>query len=253
MESLVLRSTAISTLTILKQDELKKLIEEKTEASFQTLQQQIGRVQGKLQDNGEQRRKQQDRLKALQRQQHETRRWQTLHDLIGSSDGKKFRNFAQGITFDIYDLPCQSQPAENDRPLYSNPRHHSTAGVERDRHLPGRRSPVHKDLSGGESFIVSLSLALGLAGMARTNVQVDSLFLDEGFGTLDEDALETALETLASLQQDGKVIGIISHVPALQERIATRIQVIPGPAGTSSLNGPGISRNLTFLQSLLQN
>jgi exonuclease SbcC len=70
---------------------------------------------------------------------------------------------------------------------------------------------------------------------------VDSLFLDEGFGALDEDSLETALDTLAGLQQDGKIIGIISHVPALHERITTRIQVAPGPAGRSRLQGPGIS------------
>ena len=85
-----------------------------------------------------------------------------------------------------------------------------------------------KNLSGGESFIVSLALALGLSQMASRNVRVDSLFLDEGFGTLDEDALETALETLAGLRQDGKLIGVISHVAALKERIGTQIQVIPG-------------------------
>ncbi len=67
-----------------------------------------------------------------------------------------------------------------------------------------------KNLSGGESFIVSLALALGLSSMASRNVRVDSLFLDEGFGTLDEEALDTALETLAGLQQDGKLIGVIS-------------------------------------------
>ena len=87
--------------------------------------------------------------------------------------------------------------------------------------------------------IVSLSLALGLSGMASHNVRVDSLFLDEGFGTLDEEALDTALETLAHLQQEGKLIGIISHVTVLQERISTRIQVIPRSGGRSVLAGPG--------------
>jgi len=96
-----------------------------------------------------------------------------------------------------------------------------------------------KNLSGGEAFIVSLALALGLSHMASRNVRVDSLFLDEGFGTLDEDALETALETLAGLQQDGKLIGVISHVAALKERIGTQIQVIPQTRGRSIIEGPG--------------
>ena len=96
-----------------------------------------------------------------------------------------------------------------------------------------------KNLSGGESFIVSLALALGLSQMASHQVRVDSLFLDEGFGTLDDDALDTALETLATLQREGKLIGVISHVAALKERIACQIQVIPQAGGRSVLRGAG--------------
>jgi len=99
-----------------------------------------------------------------------------------------------------------------------------------------------KNLSGGESFIVSLALALGLSQMASRNVRVDSLFLDEGFGTLDEDALETALETLGGLQQSGKIIGVISHVTAVKERISTRINVQPVSGGKSTISGPGCRR-----------
>jgi exonuclease SbcC len=75
--------------------------------------------------------------------------------------------------------------------------------------------------------------------MASKNVRVDSLFLDEGFGTLDEETLETALETLACLQQEGKLIGVISHVSALKERISTQIQVTPQSGGRSQIFGPG--------------
>jgi exonuclease SbcC len=96
-----------------------------------------------------------------------------------------------------------------------------------------------RNLSGGESFIVSLSLALGLSSMASNNVRVDSLFLDEGFGSLDEDALDTALETLAGLNQDGKLIGVISHVTILKDRISTMIQVKPISGGRSEITGPG--------------
>ena len=99
-----------------------------------------------------------------------------------------------------------------------------------------------KNLSGGECFIVSLSLALGLSHMASRNVRVDSLFLDEGFGTLDEEALDTALEALASLQQDGKLIGLISHVSALKERISAEIRIMPQTGGRSQIFGPGCRR-----------
>jgi exonuclease SbcC len=99
-----------------------------------------------------------------------------------------------------------------------------------------------RNLSGGESFIVSLSLALGLSSMASRNIRIDSLFLDEGFGTLDEDTLETALEALAGLHQEGKLIGVISHVGGLKERIPTRIKVKPQPGGKSILTGPGVAR-----------
>ena len=78
--------------------------------------------------------------------------------------------------------------------------------------------------------------------MTSRNVRVDSLFLDEGFGSLDEDALETALSTLAGLHQDGKLIGLISHVGALKTRIAAQIEVVPRPGGRSVLEGPGCSR-----------
>ncbi|MBT7630354.1 MAG: chromosome segregation protein SMC, partial [Desulfobacula sp.] len=96
-----------------------------------------------------------------------------------------------------------------------------------------------KNLSGGESFIVSLALALGLSKMASRKVRVDSLFLDEGFGTLDDEALETALETLSGLNQDGKLIGVISHVSALKDRISTQISINPLSGGKSAITGPG--------------
>ena len=94
-----------------------------------------------------------------------------------------------------------------------------------------------KNLSGGKSFIVSLTLALGLSKMASRKVRVDSLFLDEGFGTLDEESLETALEPLSRLLQDRKLIGIISHVPAVKERNSTQITITPVSSGAVHLPG----------------
>jgi exonuclease SbcC len=188
-----------------------------------------------------------DRIKekqaAIDAQKKECSRWDNLHDLIGSSDGKKYRNFAQGLTFEMMighanrDLQKMTDRylliRDESQPLELNVVDSYQAGEIRST----------KNLSGGESFIVSLSLALGLSHMTSKNVRVDSLFLDEGFGTLDEEALDTALETLASLQQDGKLIGVISHVAALKERISTQIQVIPKTGGRSQIFGPGCNEN----------
>jgi len=91
-------------------------------------------------------------------------------------------------------------------------------------------------LSGGESFIVSLSLALGLSQLASQNVKIGSLFLDEGFGTLDNDSLHLAIETLNLLQSNGKMVGVISHIDTLKEAIPTQIQVISKGDGTSRIN-----------------
>ena len=99
-----------------------------------------------------------------------------------------------------------------------------------------------ENLSGGERFQVSLSLALGLSSMAGEKIRVDSLFLDEGFGTLDPDSLDLALQTLAALQQnENKIIGIISHVAAVKENIPAVIEVTPCGGGRSRLSGAGIS------------
>ena len=206
------------------------------------LQQEIGGIRQKLKDNEDLKQKQQERAQAIDAQKRECSRWDLLHELIGSADGKKYRNFAQGLTFEMMIGHANRQLQKmTDRYLLI---HDATQPLELnviDNYQAGEVRST-KNLSGGESFIVSLSLALGLSHMASKNVRVDSLFLDEGFGTLDEEALDTALETLAGLQQDGKLIGVISHVPALKERISTQIQVITQTGGRSLISGPGCGK-----------
>ena len=90
--------------------------------------------------------------------------------------------------------------------------------------------------SGGEKFIISLALALGLSDLASKNVKIDSLFIDEGFGTLDNNTLEIVISTLENLQSQGKMIGIISHVENLKERISTQIQITKKSNGVSVVN-----------------
>jgi len=218
--------------------------------SIKKLGEEIGAIKQKLSDNTDAKAKHQQKLVLIKAQKTECTRWNALHSLIGSADGKKYRNFAQGLTFELMVSHANRQlekmtdryllVRDDEQPLELNVVDNYQAGEIRST----------KNLSGGESFIVSLSLALGLSKMASRKVRVDSLFLDEGFGSLDEDALETALETLSGLQQDGKLIGIISHVPALKERISTQITVQAVSGGKSTISGPGCERTLMPVRSL---
>ncbi len=212
-------------------------------AALATLQrqvvEQIARLQQQLADNEYQKQQHREKTQSLKAQQRECERWNLLHELIGSSDGKKYRNFVQGLTFErLIGYANQQLRKMTDRYLLIRD---NTQPLELNviDHYQGGETRSTKNLSGGESFIVSLALALGLSQMTSRNVRVDSLFLDEGFGTLDEEALGTALDTLATLQQDGKLIGIISHVAAIKERISTQIQVIPQAGGRSHIVGMG--------------
>jgi exonuclease SbcC len=210
-------------------------------AQREALQQETGGIRQKLKDNETLKQEQQGRLAAIEKQQIECHRWQALHDLIGSENGKKYRNFAQGLTFDrlIGEANRQLQKMTDRYLLVRNQAQALDLDVIDNDQAGEIRST--RNLSGGEGFIVSLALALGLSRMASKNVSVDSLFLDEGFGALDEETLETALETLSGLEREGKLIGIISHVHALHERLAVQIRVVPQSGGRSRIEGPGVT------------
>lgn len=221
---------------------LATLLEAQTETERRrtTLHQTIGALAQKITDNESLKARLSSHAATIEAHKQEAARWQNLHDLIGSADGKKFRNFAQGLTFDLMVAHANRQLRHmSDR--YILRRRQGTLDLDVIDTYQAGESRTTKNLSGGESFIVSLSLALGLSQMASQKTRVDSLFLDEGFGTLDQDALDTALETLGSLYQSGKVIGVISHVPALKDRISTQIHVTPQSGGRSRIEGPGCS------------
>ena len=205
-------------------------------------QQSLAEKQHRLKTNEQARQQLASQQQALAAQQQETRRWQELHALIGSADGKKYRNYAQSLTFASVVAQANRQLAQlSDRYLLT-PDAMRPLELNIIDNYQGGEIRSAKNLSGGESFIVSLALALGLAQMSGENIQIDTLFLDEGFGTLDEETLDSALDTLAQLRTHGKHIGIISHIAALTERIATRIRISPQPGGTSSISGPGCRR-----------
>ncbi len=202
----------------------------------------IGGVRQQLSRDEQERARSREQQRRIECQRAETDRWEQLHTLIGSSDGKKFRNYAQGLTFERMVAAANRQlTAMSDRYILTRSPDTPLELSVIDNYQGGRVRST-RNLSGGESFLVSLALALGLASMTSGRVRVDSLFLDEGFGTLDEDALEMALATLTTLRDQGKLIGVISHVPALKERIGTAISVRRSGGGTSVLEGPGITR-----------
>ena len=206
------------------------------------LNQKIGASDQKLKDNDSQKGQQATQLIAINEQKQKLQIWQQLHTLIGSADGKKYRTFAQGLTFEVMISHANTQLQKmSDRYLLihddSNPLELNVID-----NYQGGEVRSTKNLSGGEGFIISLALALGLSQMASHNIRVDSLFLDEGFGTLDEESLDIALDTLTSLQQEGKLIGIISHVQALKDRILTQIKVEKLSGGFSQISGQGCRR-----------
>jgi exonuclease SbcC len=212
------------------------------DASLKAISEEFGALKQRLSDSMAAKEKFQEKQRLVDQQKLEWDKWDRLHALIGSADGKKYRNFAQGLTFELMVTHANRQLQKmTDRYLLIRDTASPLELNVIDNHQAGEIRST-KNLSGGESFIVSLSLALGLSKMASRKVRVDSLFLDEGFGTLDEDALETALEALSSLQQDGKVIGIISHVPALKDRIGTQIEIQKMSGGKSVISGPGCMR-----------
>ena len=206
------------------------------------LSQKIGAIDQKLKDNDSQKGQQATQMMAIDEQKQKLQVWQQLHTLIGSADGKKYRTFAQGLTFEVMISHANTQLQKmSDRYLLI---HDDSSPLELNviDNYQGGDIRSTKNLSGGEGFIISLALALGLSQMASHNIRVDSLFLDEGFGTLDEESLDIALDTLTSLQQEGKLIGIISHVQALKDRILTQIKVEKISGGFSQISGQGCRR-----------
>ncbi|MDT8364007.1 MAG: AAA family ATPase [Nitrosomonas sp.] len=208
-------------------------------SSQQAIQQAIGACRQQIKTNERLKQKQLTHQQAVTVQQATCARWDLLHTLIGSADGKKYRNFAQGLTFEMMIGHANLQLRKlSDRYLLIRDERQPLELNIIDNYQAGEIRST-RNLSGGESFIVSLALALGLSRMASHSIRIDSLFLDEGFGTLDDETLETALETLATLNQEDKLIGIISHVAALKERVHVRIEVVPQAGGKSLLIGPG--------------
>lgn len=154
----------------------------------------------------------------------ESERWAKLNDLAGSADGGKFRRIAQGYTLDLL-LGYANVQLRNLTHRYRLERVPETLALQViDRDMCDEIRSVHS-LSGGESFLVSLALALGLSALSSNRMRVESLFIDEGFGSLDAETLRVAMDALENLRTQGRKIGVISHVQEMTERIPVQIRV----------------------------
>ena len=200
----------------------------------QALHQRATALQLALQQDDARRAGSADMLQKIEQQEAVQRRWGQLNELIGSADGKKFRNYAQQFTLDVLLGYANRHLGELARRYRLERVRDTLALMVVDQDMGEELRSVHS-LSGGESFLVSLALALGLASLSSNRVKVESLFIDEGFGSLDAETLRVAMDALDGLQAMGRKVGVISHVQEMTERIATRIMVRRVSGGSSEL------------------
>tara|TARA_R110002167_G_scaffold142953_5_gene332129 strand:+ start:50192 stop:53683 length:3492 start_codon:yes stop_codon:yes gene_type:complete len=185
----------------------------------------LGQIQQAINHDQQSKIKQQSLLKQIEAEQIILDELGYLNSLIGSADGAKFRKFAQGLTLNHLVYLANEQLNKLDGRYQLQCQQSDTLSLQVLDTWQGDSVRDTKTLSGGESFLVSLALALALSDLVSNKTSIDSLFLDEGFGTLDNDTLEIALVALDNLNASGKMIGIISHVEALKDRIDVQVKV----------------------------
>ena len=217
------------------EDLSEKIEEQKSELSeIRDINEEVRR---KLKNHNENLQKVEDLQKCISEEEKTGRKWELLNQLIGDATGKRFNDFAQDLTLQQLLALANNQLTQlSDRYKVASPLDEEDDSlVAIDNHMGGQRRSV-KTLSGGETFILSLSLALALSDLAAKNVEINSLFIDEGFGTLDPETLDQTIDPLEKLQtESSKTIGIISHVKELKDRIHTQIQLEQNGQGYSSL------------------
>lgn len=194
---------------------------------------ELGSLEQQVRNDDEARKRREAGGAELQAAEAEALRWGRLKELIGSADGAKFSRFAQSLTL----RQLIGLANEHLKVLAERYRLMAAEGNELDLRIvdlyQANVDRPMESLSGGESFLASLALALGLSELASRHHPIDSLFIDEGFGTLDTETLEVALSALENLRSRGKTIGLISHVELLKERLTTQVRVVRGAGGTS--------------------
>ncbi|MGK0185240.1 MAG: exonuclease SbcC [Verrucomicrobiales bacterium] len=214
-----------------KESEVKSLIDR-----IDTATARLATVKAELERDEYNRKMVADRAKSMRDERSRLGVWQRMRELIGSHDGRKFRTFAQGLSLDLLLRHANGHLCKlTDRYQLRRVEGGALQLEIIDLHQANVARPM-ESLSGGESFLASLALALGLSDLAGRNVRIDSLFIDEGFGSLDHDTLDVAVAALEGLRSGSKTVGVISHVDLLKERIGAQLRVQPGPGGISVID-----------------
>lgn len=219
---------------VLNVEQINTLLNEK-KAALELLESLLAKRQAQVGELEAQSRALEALQHALVAVKQEVSLWGGINNLIGSHDGKVFRNFAQQKTLDALVLHANRHLEKLWRRYSLKRAPNSLTLWVVDSAAGGMPRSVHS-LSGGESFLVSLALALGLATLKDASQLSDSLFIDEGFGALDKESLALVMDALERMQAAGRTVGVISHIEEMHERICVRVLVKPNDlSGTSSL------------------
>ena len=222
---------------------LQNLIDEKAAAEKELgkLQEDSGAARARMAEFKKNSAKLQELQKDLDEKTAEFNRWETMGSWFGVMNGDDFATFVQGLTFKSL-LKLANKHLQTIKDRFRLVADGNLGFKVNDAELDVDRRTTN--LSGGEKFLVSLSLALGIADFASRNVRVESLFMDEGFGTLDDETLEDVMNCLKSQQRQGKMLGIITHVESVVNSISQKIMLehVPGQKGHSKITGPGVTR-----------
>jgi len=176
-----------------------------------------------------------EQIQQIQQQEH---RWNKISSLIGDSKGKDFRDLAQQYNLDILLEYANQQLAMLSQRYTLKRLENSLSLAIIDHDMDGEIRSV-ASLSGGESFLTALAISLAIANMASGSMKIESLFIDEGFGTLDASSLHMVMNALDQLQSQGRKVILISHIQEMHERIPVQIQVQPVGSGSSRIEVVG--------------
>lgn len=214
-------------------EELNKILST-AKTDLQQKMQERNEIGFRLQQDEANKRKIGDLLGSIEAKGLIVENWAKLNEIIGSADGKKFRQIAQEYTLDVL-LSYANVHLEMLSKRYLLQRIPNSLGLQVLDQDMGDEIRTVFSLSGGESFLVSLALALGLASLSSSRMQVESLFIDEGFGSLDPTTLNIAMDALERLHNQGRKVGVISHVQEMTERIPVQIKVSKEQGGKSKV------------------